>query len=65
MLKAISFLLVLSDRRGGAVITSETLVSCGCGQGPASILKSISRLLFTSTVIYSLWDGCSARARVS
>lgn len=47
------------------MITSGSLVSCGCGQGPASILKSISRLLFPLVVIYSLWDGYSTHARVS
>lgn len=60
-----NFLPACTDRRRGAVITAEILVSCGCGQGPASILKSISRLLFMSMVIYRLWDGYSAHARVS
>lgn len=57
--------IALNGRRGGAAITSETLVSCGCGREPASILKPISRLLFTLMVIYSLWGGCSAHARIS
>lgn len=38
----------MSDRRGGAVMNSETLVSQGWGQRTANILKSMGRLLSMS-----------------